>query len=146
MNWWNRFTTRAALLRSETLAIATLVGLMLLGLTLSAWNDALEKDALLSRLEEEAFVGTEADSLIERELKAFGAMGADSLPKPKLNFNEATEAELLALPDIGPVLADRLIRFRKFKGGKLRSLDELLDVKGITPERLNRLKEHLDAR
>lgn len=146
MNWWNRFTTRAALLRSETLAIATLVGLTLLGLALSAWNDALEKDALLSRLEEEAFVGTEPDSLIERELKAIDAARADSLPKPKLNFNEATETELLALPDIGPVLADRLIRFRKFKGGKLRSLDELLDVKGITPERLNRLKEHLDAR
>lgn len=146
MNWWNRFSTRASLLRSETLALAALVGLMCVGLLLSTLKGVIEKESLLSRLDEEAFVGTEADSVIARELAAFEAQKTDSLPKPKLNFNEATEAELLALPDIGATLADRLVRFRKFKGGRLKSMDELLEVKGVTPERLKRLKEHLETR
>lgn len=144
MSWWNRLATRAALLRSEMLALSMLLGLMLVGTTLSMMNGVLEKDAMIARLEEEAFIGAEADSLIEREMTL--AQTPQTEPKPKLNFNAATEAELLALPGIGATLADRLARFRKFKGGKLNSMDELLEVKGITPERLEKLKEYMDAR
>lgn len=145
MSWWNRLATRAALLRSEMLALSLLIGLMLIGLGLSFMRGAVEKEKLLSKLEEEAFLGTEADSLIERELVRFQAAESVATAKAKLNFNTATEAELLALPEIGATLADRLVRFRKFKGGKLNRLDELLEVKGITPERLNKLKDYLDV-
>lgn len=122
-----------------------LIGLMLIGIALSAMNDVAEREALISKLEEEAFIGTEPDSLIERELLRFQSAEKDATVKAKLNFNTATEAELLALPEIGPTLADRLVRFRKFKGGKLKSIDELLEVKGITPERLRKLKDDLDV-
>ncbi|MFQ3599411.1 MAG: helix-hairpin-helix domain-containing protein [Chloroherpetonaceae bacterium] len=127
------------------LAISMLIGLMLIGIALSAMNDVAEREALISKLEEEAFIGTEPDSLIERELLRFQSAEKDATVKAKLNFNTATEAELLALPEIGPTLADRLVRFRKFKGGKLKSIDELLEVKGITPERLRKLKDDLDV-
>jgi competence protein ComEA len=145
MSWWNRLATRAALLRSEMLAISMLLGLMLIGLGLSFTSGVQEKEGVLSRLEEEAFLGTEADSLIEREISRFQTAEKETTAKAKLNFNTATEAELLALPEIGATLADRLIRFRKFKGGKLKRIDELLEVKGITPERLNKLKDYLDV-
>lgn len=145
MGWWNRLATRAALLRSEMLAISMLIGLMLFGIVLSTMNGVDEKDALLSRLEEESFIGTEPDSLIERELAQFQAAEKESSRNSKLNFNTATEAELLALPEIGATLADRLVRFRKFKGGKLKRIDELLEVKGITPERFKKLKDYLDV-
>lgn len=145
MGWWNRIVTRAELLRSELLAITMLVGLMLVGVALSTLNGVAEKEARLLRLEEEAFIGTEPDSLIERELSSFGAAEKQPTLKAKLNFNAATEAELLALPEIGPTLADRLVRFRKFKGGKLKKIEELLEVKGITPERLEKLKDYLDV-
>ncbi len=145
MSWWNRLATKASLLRSEMLAITMLLGLMLTGIALSAMKGMAEKEALISRLEEEAFIGTEPDSLLERELLQFQSAEKEATVKPKLNFNTATEAELLALPEIGATLADRLIRFRKFKGGKLNSLDELLEVKGITPERLKKLKDYLDV-
>lgn len=146
MGWWNRLATRAALLRSEMLSISMLIGLMLVGVVLSTMNGVDEKDALLSRLEEEWFIGIEPDSLIGRELAQFQAAEKEASLKANLNFNTATEAELLALPEIGATLADRLVRFRKFKGGKLKRIDELLEVKGITPERLNTLKEHLEVR
>lgn len=146
MGWWNRLATRAALLRSEMLSISMLIGLMLVGVVLSTMNGVDEKDALLSRLEEEWFIGIEPDSLIGRELAQFQAAEKEASLKAKLNFNTATEAELLVLPEIGATLADRLVRFRKFKGGKLKRIDELLEVKGITPERLNTLKEHLEVR
>ncbi|MGQ9806368.1 MAG: ComEA family DNA-binding protein [Chlorobiales bacterium] len=145
MGWWNRLATRAALLRSEMLAISMLIGLMLVGIVLSTMSGIDEKDALLSRLEEESFIGTEPDSLIERELVQFQAAEKESSSNSKLNFNTATEAELLALPEIGATLADRLVRFRKFKGGKLKRIDELLEVKGITPERFKKLKEYLEV-
>jgi competence protein ComEA len=145
MGWWNRLATRAALLRSEMLAISMLIGLMLVGVALSTMNGVDEKDALLSRLEEESFIGTEPDSLIERELAQFQSAEKESSRNTKLNFNTATEAELLALPEIGATLADRLVRFRKFKGGKLKRIDELLEVKGITPERFKKLKDYLDV-
>lgn len=145
MGWWNRLATRAALLRSEMLAISMLIGLMLVGIVLSTMSGVDEKDALLSRLEEESFIGTEPDSLIERELAQFQAAEKESSRNSKLNFNTATEAELLALPEIGATLADRLVRFRKFKGGKLKRIDELLEVKGITPERFKKLKDYLDV-
>ncbi len=145
MAWWNRIVTRAELLRSELLAISMLIGLMLVGVALSTVNGVAEKEARLLRLEEEAFIGTEPDSLIERELLRFQSAEKEATVKPKLNFNTATEAELLALPEIGPTLADRLVRFRKFKGGKLKRIEELLEVKGITPERLEKLKDYLDV-
>ncbi len=146
MGWWNRIVTRAELLRSELMAITMLVGLMLVGVALSTLNGVAEKEARLLRLEEEALTGIEPDSLIERELSNFQAAEKQLVPKAKLNFNTATEAELLALPEIGPTLADRLVRFRKFKGGKLNRIEQLLEVKGITPERLEKLKEYLEAR
>ncbi len=145
MSWWNRIATRAALLRSEMLAIVMLIGLMLFGIAVSAVNGVTEKASLLLRLEEEAFIGTEPDSLIERELLRFQSAEKESTVKTKLNFNTATEAELLALPEIGATLADRLVRFRKFKGGKLNSIDELLEVKGISPERLKKLKDYIEV-
>lgn len=145
MSWWNRLLTRAELMRSEMLAMSMLIGLMLIGIVLSAMNGVAEREALISRLEEEVFIGTEPDSLIERELLRFQWAEKEATVKPKLNFNTATEAELFALPEIGATLAERLVRFRKFKGGKLRRIDELLEVKGITPERLKKLKDYLDV-
>ncbi|MFN3345246.1 MAG: ComEA family DNA-binding protein [Chloroherpetonaceae bacterium] len=145
MAWWNRIVTRAELLRSELLAITMLIGLMLVGVGLSTLNGVAEKEATRLRLEEEAFIGTEPDSLLARELSNFQVAEKQPTPKAKLNFNIATEAELLALPEIGPTLADRLVRFRKFKGGKLNRIEELLEVKGITPERLEKLKENLEV-
>ena len=55
------------------------------------------------------------------------------LPPPKLsciNINNATEAQLISIKGVGPVLAASIVRYREEKG-KFRKKEDLLGVKGI---------------
>lgn len=61
--------------------------------------------------------------------------GADSGP---INLNTATEAQLDALPGIGPSLARAIVQERDRRGG-FRSVSELGSVRGIGPRRLAEL-------
>ncbi|MBF6182836.1 ComEA family DNA-binding protein [Nocardia otitidiscaviarum] len=56
-----------------------------------------------------------------------------------VNLNTATEAELDALPGIGPVTAKAIIAWRT-EHGRFGSVDQLADVQGIGPSRLERLR------
>lgn len=62
----------------------------------------------------------------------------------KLNVNEATFDELVSLPGIGPVLAGRIIDYRKTNGPFMR-IEDLMNIKGIKEKRLEKLKKHLYA-
>lgn len=59
-----------------------------------------------------------------------------------LDLNRATLDELIALPGIGPVLARRIIEHRETHGG-FKSVEELLEVRGIGPKRLAQIKERV---
>lgn len=72
-----------------------------------------------------------------------GAAGAAGAAAPgtagaPVNLNLATQAELEALPDIGPVTAQSIISWREERGG-FTSVDELLEVDGIGEKTLARL-------
>ena len=56
--------------------------------------------------------------------------------------NQADEELLITLPGIGPVLARRIIEFRG-QHGRITSIDELDEVKGVGPAKLKILKAHL---
>ena len=60
-----------------------------------------------------------------------------SFPIP---INQAGKEELMALPGIGEVLADRIIAFRDEHGG-FSSPEELLHVEGIGKKRLEEIIE-----
>jgi competence protein ComEA len=62
----------------------------------------------------------------------------------KINLNTATLAELDSLPGIGPVLAQRIIDYRE-EHGPFQSVDELLNVKGIGPELLEKIRDLVEA-
>jgi competence protein ComEA len=55
-----------------------------------------------------------------------------------LDLNAATEGDLVALPGIGPVLAQRIVSFRQAHG-RFASVDQLNDVPGIGPALYARL-------
>lgn len=63
--------------------------------------------------------------------------------KPKageaVNLNTATVQELDALPGVGPVTATAIVAWRQ-ANGKFTSVDQLADVEGIGPARLEKLR------
>lgn len=62
--------------------------------------------------------------------------------KGTVNINKATKKELMQLPGIGETKADEIIKTRK-KLGKFKSVDDLLQVKGIGDTTLKALKKFI---
>lgn len=58
-----------------------------------------------------------------------------------LNLNTATATELEELPGIGPALAGRIVAYREQHGG-FQKIDDLLDVPGIGPAKLDEIRGH----
>lgn len=56
----------------------------------------------------------------------------------KININNADREELETLPGIGPVLAERIITYRK-ESGPFISPEELVNVKGIGEKKLEKI-------
>ncbi len=59
-------------------------------------------------------------------------------PSP-VDINSATLTQLQNLPGVGPSLATRIIAYRKTIGA-FRSPEQLMDVKGITPEKFSQIQ------
>lgn len=57
-----------------------------------------------------------------------------------LDLNTATQADLEALPGIGPELARRILEYRQVCGG-FRSVEQLTEVQGIGEKRFEALKD-----
>ena len=70
-------------------------------------------------------------------LAAVVLCAAPAFADGKMNLNTATEQELSAM---GPELAKGIVEFRE-NVGDIKSMDELLEVKGVTPEVLEKLKQ-----
>mgnify|MGYP001626194308 CR=1 FL=1 len=64
------------------------------------------------------------------------------IPNLIVNLNTATEADLVQLPGIGPVLAKRIIEHRRKIGG-FKSVEQLLEVKGIGEKKLEQIRPYV---
>ncbi len=60
----------------------------------------------------------------------------------QVNVNQAKFGELLALPNVGPSMAQAIVDHRE-QHGSFASLDELTNVPGVGPVKLDQLKKHL---
>lgn len=75
------------------------------------------------------------------------ATGSASPEKPAgsgslVDLNTATVDELDTLPGVGPVTAAAIVAWRD-ANGRFTSIDQLSDVDGIGPARLDKLREHV---
>jgi competence protein ComEA len=65
--------------------------------------------------------------------------GGAPTPGAPVDLNTATEADLDALPGVGPATAQAIVQHRDEVGG-YTSVDQLLDVPGIGPAKLERIR------
>jgi competence protein ComEA len=71
--------------------------------------------------------------------EASSGTGADAATGP-LDLNAASAEELEALPGVGPSIAAAIVEHRE-RHGPFRSVEDLLDVPGIGPARLEELRD-----
>jgi competence protein ComEA len=74
-----------------------------------------------------------------------GARRDEPPPAGQVDINAADADTLATIPGIGPGLAERIVAFRA-SNGAFASVDELLDVAGITDRRLDAILPYVVAR
>jgi competence protein ComEA len=88
-------------------------------------------------------MGSSVSSATPPERAATAAPSAAEPGKP-VDLNTATPADLDALPGVGPVTAAAIIAWRE-ANGKFTSIDQLSEVDGIGPARLDKLRDLVDV-
>lgn len=69
---------------------------------------------------------------------------AKPAPSGKVNINTASVEQLTTLPGVGPKLAARILEYRQ-KSGAFKSVQELMNVRGIGEKNLKKLEQYLSA-
>jgi len=59
-----------------------------------------------------------------------------------LDINTAIKSDLILLPKIGPVTAERIIKYRN-DNGSFKSIEDLINIKGIGSKTLKKLKPYI---
>ena len=96
------------------------------------WNSEAEEHAVShgENKEDKAQIHNSKDDSMDDKLS------------PKVNLNRADQESLKALPGIGHVLSERIIRYRELLGG-FRSVEQLLEVYGLKDSHYNRAVDYL---
>ena len=63
-------------------------------------------------------------------------------PEQPLDLNTATAEQLEQLPAVGPGMADAIVEFRE-KSGPFRRVEDLLAIRGITKQRLEKIRPYV---
>lgn len=157
---------RLGLTRTEISLVTILIGFLVLGGILKNFRSEENEAVILRNTEQSRLEAGEVDSLIrlavidqsrvdeEAAIEKGSVRHEDTSEKhavrPPLKkafsgtvaFNRANRAQLQQVPGIGPVMADRLIAFRREKGGRIGDFQDFLTVKGIGKKKLEVLKKH----
>lgn len=167
MNPRDKLSIRLGLTKAEISLLSILIGFLVLGGVLKNIRSAEETDLLIKKAETARFREAEVDSLIsmaaveqatttEDVLHEVRSESDESAAEQKqehrssgkkvfngtISFNKASSRQLQKIPGIGPVMAERLITFRKTKGGKVQQFQDFLEVKGIGKKKLESLKKY----
>jgi competence protein ComEA len=97
--------------------------------------------ATLERLRPVIYVATGQDTLARLQL-APNPTAKPRAPSQPIDINTATRDDLIALPGIGPALAERILEDRE-TNGVFRSVNDLTRIRGIKAKTLEKLAPFL---
>ncbi len=139
------------LTRQERLVIQFLVAFFLIGGAIHLYKVNLSKVSYVDMgevtKEKEQFkvMADKVDSIYISESSKIKGKNNDKISKPgsyRININTAEKDELMKLPKIGPVTAERIILYR-MEHGRFNSVDELINVRGIGKKTLEKIKDEV---
>lgn len=82
-------------------------------------------------------------SSVSSPTRSSSSRGRKQLPAPSsIAINSADSATLQQLPGVGPSTAQKILDYRSQNGG-FKSVDELLNVKGIGPKKLEAMRPYV---
>ncbi|MCS7252607.1 MAG: helix-hairpin-helix domain-containing protein [Armatimonadota bacterium] len=88
-------------------------------------------------------VFSEAMSLTQRSSSSSRHKAkTQKMPVGRVAINTATVEQLESLPGVGPALAQRIVEYRR-RNGPFKSVEELLNVKGIGEKKLEALRPYV---
>lgn len=105
------------------------------GMILISSQSAIESSAIVDSEPESSAVDQPSSALPE------SSQSEESTAFP-IDLNTADAAQLDTVPGIGEVIAGRIIEYRN-SVGKFKTVDELLNVKGIGEKTLDEMRDYL---
>lgn len=107
-------------------------------------TDVIQLDEIAIEFRQQAAV---IDSFVEQQQSAL--LSHSSLQQSKqessgllVDINTASVDELIKLPNIGPVIASRIVEYRD-RHGPFQNIEELTRVRGIGPKKIVSLKPYI---
>jgi len=158
-----KIAVKLSLTKAEITLISALLGFLILGGVLQNIRSVEKAEVLVKKVETARYREADVDSLlalataeqatVKEEVMDDGASAGGRKRAAQhatgkkvftgtIAFNKATMAQLQKIPGVGPVMAERLIAFRKVKGGKVNDFQEFLEVKGVGDKKLEFLKKY----
>ena len=102
-----------------------------------------DMNAISATKESNAEFIAQVSKIEDNQLPATSNLGNNSASDENvtslINLNTATIEELITLPKIGPITAERIIRFRE-DFGNFKNIDELKNIKGIGQKTIDNIK------
>lgn len=126
--WLYRLQQRLSITTHESIAVVTLLGLFVLGLT-------------VQHVREQHTPPLAVDSLAAKSSDQAAAAPTSGAPTPEtpVHLNGASAQQLQALDGIGPALSERIVEYRTTQHPFERP-EELTRVRGIGPKTLAELR------
>ena len=136
------------LTRQERLVIQFLVAFFLIGGAIHLYKanfvkvEIVNADEVGKEKEQFNVMADRVDSIYVASRSKTKQKNNEKISKPdsyRININTATKDELMKIPKIGPVTAERIILYR-MENGRFNSVEELIKVRGIGKKTIERIK------
>lgn len=85
-------------------------------------------------------VGVHSNESVKLVVTSVSATQSDTVFP--ININTATATELIAVPELGQTLADRIVKYRE-ENGSFDSVDDLKAIEGIGDGRVSKWRDYL---